>query len=1186
VSEQGALTVLGVPSQAQIRDELVAAVVGDLLGPVGGELEEIAERPTDRYLLGRLAPSGAVIEPDEQDNLGDVEPGGDEAGDAEPDAPNMPSLFPSTFGFTASVDAEARELSASASWARYEMAPAPEGSYRASVWRRVPMGGTVAVPLVDGDLTPVQLDPDEPNVRVRGRARRFDGNWLVSLFLVNNQVADTHRQQAWLFQAELSAAAPDGEAVFRRRGLERASGGDAADRDEQDRLAMTYRFHPEFAVGHGVAVHVTPAPDDPMAAVRVGTAAAPEYEIPKTDAPSAKDDPDLPELSALVTDMARLGAMGPSELEGALLPLVAGYRRWIADREAQIGDPSACLGEYAEEAAANLAQAREAADRIEAGIRLVVEDATARTAFSFANRAMHLQRVHSLAAAKRRVDPAQVTLEAALAEYADPKHYSWRPFQLAFVLLNLPALADPAHPERGIETGLADLLWFPTGGGKTEAYLGLTAFTLAMRRLQPPIGGRDPRAGMAVLMRYTLRLLTIQQFQRATALICACEVLRQDDPATFGTAPFRIGLWVGGQVTPNSTDDADEWLTDLRSTKGGSYLASPHQLTSCPWCGAGIDPGRHIQVDTVRRRTLILCGDPHFACPFTEWTSSTDGGVAEGLPVVVVDEEIYRLLPALVIATVDKFAQLPWRGETQALFGQVTERCERHGYLTADLKEAKWEARSHPAKGDAPAARTVQVSPLRPPDLIIQDELHLISGPLGSLVGLYEAAIDRLCTWEIDGGRPVRPKVIASSATVRRAGRQISDLFFRDTRVFPPPGLDVRDTFFARQRETTQVAGRRYVGICAHGIRIKSTLIRVYVAVLGSAQKLHEKYGGNPVTDPYMTLVGYFNSLRELGGMRRLVEDDVTTRLARADGVALARRYDPMLRELTSRLSSSEIPDILEELSTAFPALGEKPAKGAKRPIDVLLATNMIAVGVDVPRLGVMAVANQPKSAAEYIQATSRVGRTAPGLVLTVLNWARPRDLSHYERFEHYHATIYRHVEALSVTPFAERAVDRGLTGVLTGLLRNLEPTYNGNLRARDVDRHSQLADHVVRYLKRRAADTTGSNAIGSEVEAALEQRLDHWADERAIPARRLAYRRPRGQGDDIAGLLREPDQGPWRITTCPTSLRDVEPGIRLLLDTTDDLGEHDQPPFEPSTSTNTPTAANAVGDRQSGGAQ
>ncbi|SBW27110.1 hypothetical protein FDG2_5171 [Candidatus Protofrankia californiensis] len=496
-------------------------------------------------------------------------------------------------------------------------------------------------------------------------------------------------------------------------------------------------------------------------------------------------------------------------------------------------------------------------------------------------------------------------------------------------------------------------------------------------------------------------------------------------------------------------------------------------------------------------------------CPDLDCAFGAVAGDGEGLPVVVVDEEIYRLLPSMIIGTVDKFAQLPWKGETLALFGRVSRRCERHGYVTDDLAETDWENTSHPAdrKTGAPAARTVGVTALRPPDLIIQDELHLISGPLGSLTGLYKTAVDRLATWENGSGRQDRPKVIASTATVRRAPRQIEALFYRRTEVFPPSGLDADDSFFARARPTRDAPnarpGRRYVGICAHGTRIRST------------------------------------------------------RLTRAQERGLARRYDPLVTELTSRLSSGDIPAVLDQLAVPFTA---SRGKGDRRPIDVLLATNMISVGVDVSRLGIMVVAGQPKSTAEYIQATSRVGRNDPGLVFTVFNWARARDLSHYETFDHFHATFYRQIEALSVTPFADRAVDRGLTGVLVALLRNLEPAYNANLRAQDVDRHSQLADHVVRFLKRRAADVAGENRMGDHVERALDERLGLWARERAQPARQLAYEQP-AHSDNIAGLLRRPDDGPWRMMTCPTSLRDVEPGIRLLLRREGD-DPIEEPPF------------------------
>ncbi|XVQ86428.1 DISARM system helicase DrmA [Microbispora siamensis] len=1177
-------TVLERPSEAGIRRELEEMVVRDLHGPFGDEEEEFRERPTDRYILGRLAPDGEVVEPDLMDDAADggaADVGEDEA---EPSALTTASLMPSALGCTVVVDGRTAELLVTGHWARYQRVEAAEGGEETTgggsrrVWRRMPSSGAVRLTLREGRLEPARMDSDE-HVVVRGRARRHDGHWLVSIFLVNTtSKPQTLEAAAWLFQARIAVTAPDGGPVFLAR-PDNVSGGDELDRAEQRRLAMAYRFQPEFAVGHGAGVTAEQAPDDPLRAVRIKTRAVPSYEIPHTDVPSPESDPDLPELADLVLDMKVLRDLPVDALRAGLMPLVTGYRAWIARQEERLADPGERLAPYTETPGETLVVARRAADRIEAGIELLTGDEDTRDeaalrAFRFANEAMYLQRLHTIAAAVRRKTPA-VPLEETLRRADTPGNHSWRPFQLAFILLNLPALADPRHAERGVGErdgeAVADLLWFPTGGGKTEAYLGLTAFTLAIRRLASGLGGYDASAGVAVLMRYTLRLLTIQQFQRATALICACERLRRQDEETWGTTPFRIGLWVGLRVTPNKTDDANEWLKQLRKAGRRGFVravGSPHQLTGCPWCGETLDPGINIRVDMPRRRTQVFCNNLY--CDFNDINDP------EGIPIVLVDEEIYRLLPSLVIATVDKFAQLPWRGETQALFGQVRQRCERHGYVTEDTRANDWELSSpsarHPAKGTLPPAGIVEVSRVRPPDLIIQDELHLISGPLGSLAGLYETAVDRLATWELPGGRRVRPKVIASTATVRRAQQQIGALFDRRTEIFPPPGLDIGDNFFSRQRPVTSVnpgepeepghrPGRRYVGICAHGVRNRSVLIRVYVAVLGAAQTLHEKYGRSSVTDPYMTLVGYFNSLRDLGAMRRMVEDDVSTRLSRAEDRGFARRWDPVVKELTSRLSSSDIPVVLDHLDQAFT---DDQEASQRRPIDILLATNMIAVGVDVSRLGVMVVSNQPKSAAEYIQATSRVGRAAPGLVFTVYNWARPRDLSHYETFEHFHATAYRHVEALSVTPFADRAVDRGLTGVLVALVRNLEFAYNGNMGAGQFDRAGALADHVVRFLKRRSREVTADNRVGVEVERHLDARLDHWHTERRVPGRRLAYsKRTPGMPADAGALLRSPDMGSWQPMTCPTSLRDVEPGVRLLLQLDDDpLAITQEPPF------------------------
>lgn len=544
-------------------------------------------------------------------------------------------------------------------------------------------------------------------------------------------------------------------------------------------------------------------------------------------------------------------------------------------------------------------------------------------------------------------------------------------------------------------------------------------------------------------------------------------------------------------------------------------------------------------------RTLIYCGDPLGSCLFSERRAP-----GEGLPVLVVDEEIYRRLPSLVIATVDKFAQLPWKGPVSMLFGQVTGYCPRHGYRSPDLPDSD----SHPARNGMPAVKTQPCGPLRPPDLIIQDELHLISGPLGTLVGLYELAVDTLATWDVLGQR-VRPKVIASTATVRRATEQMHALFLRHVSVFPPHGLDVEDNFFSRQQPPhDDAAGRLYVGICAPGRRVKRVLIRVYAAYMLAAQTLYLQYGR--LIDPWMTLVGYFNSIRELAGMRRLVDENVRTALDHGDQHGFARRHPPILEELTSRKGSTDIPVLLDRMEIPFSpettALRQQKRTAPHErplPLDVLLATNMISVGVDVKRLGLMIVSGQPKTTAEYIQATSRVGRAFPGLVCTVLNWTRPRDISHFEAFEHYHATFYAHVEALTVTPFAPRALDRGLSGLLVALIRQRGLEYNANERAGLLTRDHPYVLDAIQTLTTRALEVTRDDSLAALTRRELDQRLDIWLAAAAdrTGGRVLGYQE-RDDGKTL-GLLHAPDVGPWQLFTCLNSLRDVEPMTTLVLD-------------------------------------
>ena len=1116
-------------SPSHVRDELDDLTRAQLHGPLAGDIEEIEERPRDQYLLGALAPQQFGWRADPTERSTD-----DTAVDSE-DEGAAKGLYPSSFGLTFTVDRSVDSLLVVAGWGRYrrESTETPEGDTK-RIWRRYPAGGSLRVELVDGPIEKRSPDPENGDVVVTGLVRERADCFVVTLFLVNEQQEQqTNKDDVWLFQARLGVAAPDERPVFVQTRPDVA-----APDDETAMLDMLYRHHVEFATGHGTAVHVTVDGDDPARAHRIETSAVPTYDVPQTRAPSADD---IPELAEVVLDMSALAEV--DDLAGALIPMVEAYRTWIAERRTELETGTDGLADHREAGREALAACGKSADRIEAGIELLANDDTAARAFRFMNRAMALQRLHTTAAELRRADPDR-KLADVLEEIDVAANRSWRPFQLAFVLVNLPSLSDPTLPERSTP-GLVDLLWFPTGGGKTEAYLGLCAYTMGIRRLHGEVDGHAGHDGVAIIMRYTLRLLTAQQFQRASALMCACEVLRQealdasDNP--WGEVPFRIGLWVGFSVTPTRGSAAAKAIEQARDRGRDPRGANPVQLAACPWCGNEISTSRQADYDAARQRTIVHCSDRYGRCPFGRRHAPD-----EGLPVVTVDDEIYRLLPDLVIATADKFAQLPWQGAVTSLFGRVTERCERHGYRTPDLDRDIDERDSHRARAPLPAAKTVSGPPLRPPDLIIQDELHLMTGPLGSLAGLYETAIDELCTWTVDGQR-VRPKVVASTATARRASEQARALFDRDLHVFPPSGLTIDDSFFARQVPVSdENPGRRYLGICAQGTRLKNIEIRVYTALLAGAQSLFEKYG--QAADPYMTLVGYFSSIRELGGMRRLVDDDVRSRLRKAEQIGLKQRQINDVKELTSRIDSSQIPATLDRLGVRF---GGESESGW--PIDVLLATSMISVGVDVPRLGLMVVGGQPKATAEYIQATSRVGRSAagPGLVVTLANWARPRDLSHYERFEHYHATFYRHVEATTLTPFAPRALDRGLTAVLAGLMRHRGDAWNANESAALVDVDAGEVQEIVDLVAARAESVTGDPLVVDEVRRRLGDRRRRWSVRQARQRTGTLGYRERQDGR-TTGLLRPPSEAEWDPWVCPHSLREVEPGINLLFDDTD----------------------------------
>jgi hypothetical protein len=1111
------------PTAVEVRQSLVAALQADLVGPFEGDdsAEVLRIAPSRWYLTGFLAPKDdrETKDPTAEEELGSGADEEDEMEVAPEPEPKQRNCFPASLGLSVLLPAAevGDTVDVTVSFAEYvrEERDTGERKRKSTVWRRVPQPPrSVTLRLDPAEVEKGKALPDTPNVRVCGKLEQADapgldpGTRALSLFVVNERTpgAKGRQDEQFLFQVRM-------EVRFERGFLARPSRlGEGSEHPDEDTVDLQFRGHREWAVGHGVAVQVPHGAGDVTC---ICTTWIPACEVRKVD---THDEPNV------LTSMDALGELADgAALEAALAPLVNAYGAWIE----QQGTVSLDSVERKKTRDRLLKNARRAKDRIRNGIQLLTTDATACEAFRLMNRAM--------ATAARQRSPER---------YAGDKKPVWRLFQLAFVLLSLVGIADPSNEEERCEV---ELIFFPTGGGKTEAYLGVIGFTLLLRRLR---GQRRPDGGLgvAVLLRYTLRLLTLDQLGRAATLVCALELLRQKDPTRLGDVRFAVGLWVGRSATANTLEQVKKLIIDYKNS-ASKTAPSPFPLPNCPWCGRPL--GRDSLVlapnKTSPEEVIASCvsasGQPPSDCAFSPRNNR------EGLPVVFVDDQIYRELPAFIVATVDKFAMLPWRGETAMLFGKASAREGKQCFGPLD---------------SIPKGATRLPDGLLPPDLIVQDELHLISGPLGTMVGLYETAIEWLSTRNVDGVT-VPPKVIASTATVRRAREQISALFGRPrTSLFPPPGVDASETFFAKLDTTSP--GRLYLGVAAPGRPLKAILLRTYVALLAAAQRQYQPGGGDAQpADAYMTLAGYFNSLRELGGMRRLVEDDVRKRCGNIekrvpfehDGSHPWGKNRPleMPVELTSREKAGAIKEAKDRLARPF---------AAKEHVDVLLASNMISVGVDIDRLGLMVVAGQPKSTSEYIQASSRVGRQAPGLVVTCFNVRRPRDRSHYERFVAYHESFYRYVEATSLTPFSGPALDRGLTGTLVAMTRLGDLGMTAPASAMAIGDHQAYAEACVQAIARRGAAQADDDDEAKRLLATLRGRgtkvIEAWQKLVTTARHEAAGKRSYSpfDKDKTAGkaLLYtvldenqpEPHSDDARFAA-PTSMRDVEPSVHLWLE-------------------------------------
>lgn len=1198
-----------------VRTELLLSLTKELLGPRDSSNEVLPPDvdPRNEFITGILIPKTASNEDasDIEAQVDTIKQGvefsyEDDLEDETTIIATSPILDPKSLpkslgiSFIVTSNTQSPQIAICATWARYKD---EKNAQRKTVYRRIPNGYvTEEFVSIERNMLLKEIDSLQLSLRV---VSLEEHTYKVSVYLVNNsQLTGEPDQQGkpllhtrdMIFQPQLRIVCAENTQLlpfdsFTPELEKIPTPGSIEEEDES--LALIYRDYQAYARGHLCAAvwkEIDPTrpyqqDDNPLTWVdgeiiksQYGEAqwrrfilpdCRTEY-IPSYPIKSPEIDWDFqlgnkPELST-----AKLSELwDEQQIRQALQPLVTGYGNWIEQNKQKI---SSLEVRYQRAAQRHLQLCQIAQERIQKAVDLIATDEQVRLAFCFANKAIDLQ----------------ASWKAKQKAPSLPFEFKWRPFQLAFILLNIVPIANPQDKNREV----CDLLAFATGGGKTEAYLGLAAFTLGLRRLRSKLDADKDRTGhgVSVISRYTLRLLTIQQFRRALGLIVACEVLRVKnlcsghpggwrpehctikDKNIWGTTRFSCGLWVGGNVTPNALKDkfvsSKKLPGAISALQGGktNVEGEPAQVLNCPCCNAilaiprdGLGSGEHqlhlivkgkvfqellgqetsaFQLEeemekisfkvenylnnlnlsystisiylVIKPNTIIsvkklenwwdkqikpqisdsqlvpfrisrpgyfprsyqgkkgkenienfeiYCPNPQcelnntqnwgekvplkfnqeckrpikkpetfvWETPLEPFQKNSSYSYRIPISAYTVDDQIYSRIPSLLVATVDKFARLAFEPRASSLFGNINSYCSREGYYRVEV-ETKTPKKQ-------PKKQQKEVLPLVPPDLILQDELHLIEGPLGSMVGIYETAVDALCQ-TTEQGKIIRPKYIASTATVRQSASQIRCLFDREVFQFPPLGLSAADNFFARTQENLHPlevnsqgqhpSGRLYVAICAPGKGAQTPIVRIYARLLQTIAELKQKGISDNLCDPYWTLVGYFNAIRELAGALSLYRQDIPERLqyiARLTGTAQRELAEAI--ELSSRRDSTELPGLLNSLSQELPEAQ-----------DIVLSTSMFGTGVDIDRLGLMVVNGQPKTTSAYIQATGRVGRRVGGLVVTFFRASRPRDLDHYEFFTGYHRAIYRYVEPVTVTPFASRAREKALGPVAVALLR------------------------------------------------------------------------------------------------------------------------------------------------------
>ena len=1039
----------------------LAHVRSAYFGPSEGESEILFNRPHLQYSVGMLFPAESEVSTAQAGGETDALGMGVEQGDVEEDGAGVPlaeDWRPSSVAISFVTDSS--PVLARISGATYASIP-ESGPPR---WQRL---GFCFEKLELGQGKPPQeIKTGDLVFEVGSRWRKAGHNNLVTVhvrLLTKSTLDDKLDIPLMIFQTALEVRTQDG-AQFLEYDL-----SSALDIDEESaELRLRYRSRKVFAVGHGMAADWEL---DSGRCVKVSLTPVPAFVVPTVETAGFESGSDEGQALKL-SELARID----SEPEGVLKGLdafVRAFSVWVDGQK----DRTESFSVVADVANRIVARSEAAASRMEAGVALLRDPKSEklRQAFSLGMAAMRLQMIQA------RHKNQQVIQE--------PK---WRPFQLGFLLIALSSTVENKHEDRE----LVDLIWFPTGGGKTEAYLGLAAIEIFRRRLVRGVEG----GGTAVITRYTLRLLTAQQFQRAASLVCAMEVLRGSDARAKGMAPFSIGLWVGNEATPGTRAMAKGALERLHKAARPEE-ANQFQIESCPWCNAPLVPGA--QTTERSRYGFKLVGkDLVIHC------TDADCRFRSELPLSVVDEALYEQPPTILLATVDKFARLQFKEQSGRLLGLNTVYDQ--------------------------------------PSMIIQDELHLLSGPLGTTVSVFDAVIQQLLS-----KNGSIPKIIASTATIRASDEQVKGLYGRKVALYPPSGLDDDKTFFSHPVGSGE--GRMYVGLMPQSTSHASSLVSAAAPLVELPTVLAAATAPDGKRDAYWTLVIYHNSLRELGRSGTLVVDDVNGRLeTRAErlGLELRRVRADRVLELTSRRGPDELPNDLRQLGVS--------ANHSDGAVDVVLSSNMLSVGIDIPRLALMLMVGQPKTTAEYIQATSRVGRgDNNGIVVTLFRSNRARDRSHFETFRGYHEALYRSVEPTSVTPWSIASRERTLAGALVALVRQSFQMFSADSAAGLLNLDDDVTRDAIDRLVTKLLSYVGRSDEVEEPDARddLWRLLREW-DLRAANARKsgevLRYER---RDNTTAALLKRFGQAGegWLVGD---SMRSVEPNVSVEVQEPNDASE------------------------------